>query len=209
MKALLAQDVLVRYPDHNHPFHVYTDASDYQLGSVIMQDGAPVAFYSRKLNTAQRNYTTIEKELLSIMETLKEFKTMLFGCPGLHVHTDHRNLTFNALNSQRVIRWRLFLEEFNPIFHYVKGTDNILADALSRLPRWERQNPSIAQAMTPAEQRVAKVRNPSGEPDEHTFLFLSDDDDFLECFLNFPTVAMGQPFALDYHSIQTAQNADQ
>ena len=50
MKAIIAKDVLVRYPDHNEECHVVTDASDYQLGAVILQEGAPVAFYSRKLN---------------------------------------------------------------------------------------------------------------------------------------------------------------
>ena len=88
MKVVMAQAVMIRYPDHNLPFHVYTDASDSQLGAVIMQNGAPVAFYSRTLNAAKRNNSVVEKELLSIVETLREYRTMLFGCKELRVHTN-------------------------------------------------------------------------------------------------------------------------
>jgi hypothetical protein len=67
--------VLLCYPDFNRSvfFHLYTDASDHQLGAVIMQDKKPIAFHSRILNTAQKRYTNIERnrELLSAIETCK------------------------------------------------------------------------------------------------------------------------------------------
>jgi hypothetical protein len=68
----MSGETLLSFPDFSMPFHIYADASDYQLGSVIMQDRKLLAFYSRKLNSAQRNYTTGEQDLLSIVETLKE-----------------------------------------------------------------------------------------------------------------------------------------
>jgi hypothetical protein len=75
--------VLLCYPDFNKPFpfHLYTDASDHQLGEVIMQDEKPIAFYSRKLNTAQKRYITTERdiELLSDIETFKEYKNILLS----------------------------------------------------------------------------------------------------------------------------------
>ena len=103
-KAVMAKQAFLAYPDHNKPFHVFCDASDLQLGAAIIQDKKPVAFFSRKLNTAQRNYTVGEKELLSIVETLKEYRSMLYGCKELHVYTDHKNLTFHKLSTQRVMR---------------------------------------------------------------------------------------------------------
>ena len=107
-KAILAKEAFVCYPDHNKPFHIYTDVSGLQLGTTIMQEGKPIAYFSCKLNSAQQHYTTIEKELLSIVETFEEFCTMLYGCKELHVHTDHKNLTYTNLNSKHVLHWRLF-----------------------------------------------------------------------------------------------------
>ena len=77
MKRLIAKETLLTFPDFNEVFHIYTDASGFQLGAVIMQNNKPIAFYSREMGKAQRRYTTGEQELLSIVEILKEFKNIL------------------------------------------------------------------------------------------------------------------------------------
>ena len=134
MKTLIATDTLLNYPDFTKEFDIHTDASLLQLGACISQGGKPVAFYSRKLQPAQTRYTTTERELLSIVETLKEFRNILLG-QKIKVHTDHENLTYKTFNSDRVMRWRLYIEEYSPELQYIKGTSNVVADALSRLER--------------------------------------------------------------------------
>ena len=121
MKAVIAKDTLLAYADHNKKFYIKTDASDYPLGSRIFQkeyqqeDSKTVehdiAFYTKKLNSAQKYYSTIEKKLLSIVETLKSFRTTLLGA-NIDIFTDHNNLTYklSQYQTQRVIRWRLTLE---------------------------------------------------------------------------------------------------
>jgi hypothetical protein len=112
---------------------MHADASHRQLGAVISQDNHPTAFHSRKLNQAQTRCATAERELLSIVETLKEFRMILLG-HKIIMWTDHKNLIHNDLKSERVLRWRLLMEEHGPGVRYVKGPENTAADALSRLP---------------------------------------------------------------------------
>src|SRR5210317_682756 len=132
MKKIMARQVILSYPDFSKPFEIYTDASKIQLRAVITQSNQPIAFYSRKLSKAQIRYTTTERELLSIVETLKEFRNILLG-QQIIVYTDHENLTYKTFDSDRVMRWRLFIEEYSPDLKYIKGDKHIVANALSRL----------------------------------------------------------------------------
>ena len=88
IKKNISREVLLAYPDFTQIFDIHTDASKIQLGAVISQNGKPIAFYSRKLNPALTRYTTTERELLAIVETLKEFKNILIG-QQIRVYTDH------------------------------------------------------------------------------------------------------------------------
>ncbi len=134
VKAAIAKETVLAYPDFLKPFEIYTDASSMQLGAVITQDNRPIAFFSRRLSEMQQKYSVTEIELLAIVKTLKEFKGMLWG-QDIKVYTDHKNLTRDALGltSDRVYHWQLILEEYAPEIKCMKGIHNTVADAISRL----------------------------------------------------------------------------
>jgi hypothetical protein len=142
IKKVIGKEVLLCYPDFNKPvnFHLYTDASDHQLGVVIMQDRNAIAFYSQKINTSQKRYTTTKKKQRVVisywnLQGWKEYKNILlcYHAPII-VFTDHKNNTFNGLKaSDRVFRWLLLLEEYGVKLEYLPGKKNVVADALSRL----------------------------------------------------------------------------
>ncbi len=90
------------YLDFSKVFEIYTDASSKQLGAVITQENRPIAFFSRKLFPAQRKYSVTKIEQLAIVETLKEFKGMLWGQP-IKVYTDHKNLIRDALGLSGIL----------------------------------------------------------------------------------------------------------
>jgi hypothetical protein len=77
VKAAIAKEAVLVYPDYLKPFEIYTDASSTQLGAVITQDNRPIFFFSRKLSKMQQKISVTEIELLAIVETLKEFKGIL------------------------------------------------------------------------------------------------------------------------------------
>ena len=109
----------MRAPNWQLPFEVMCDASDFAIGVVLGQkeDGKPYVIYyaSKKLNEAQRNYTTIEKELLAIVFALDKFHAYLVGS-FIVVFIDHlasKYLLTKQDAKSRLIRWILLLQEFN------------------------------------------------------------------------------------------------
>ena len=78
------------YPDFNKGFDIHVDASDTQIGTVISQDSKPIAFFSHKLTDIQHMYTIGEREMLSAVETLLEFRNILLG-HEVTIYTDHMN----------------------------------------------------------------------------------------------------------------------
>jgi hypothetical protein len=91
LKTALVSPPVLALPDFGSPFHVFVDASAYALGGVLAQEGRPVAFCSRVLNSAEMNYDTSERECLGIVNAFKEWRCYLEGVKS-YVHTDHKPL---------------------------------------------------------------------------------------------------------------------
>jgi len=99
-----------------------------------MHINCPVAYYSRKLNSAQCIYATIDKELLCVIATLREFQSMLLGAE-LHIYTVHNNILNVGDSSERRLCWISYVDEYGPKIHYIEGPHNVIADTFSRLLR--------------------------------------------------------------------------
>ena len=137
---VLGEKVL-RVPDYAKEFVIHTDASGIGVGAALMQrdeEGRLYAcrFYSRKLNAAERKYSATEREYLAMVLALKKWRKYL-GVRTSEVHTDHKPLlsmvkATDESQSARVQRWGMLLQSFDVRIRYIKGKQNVVADALSR-----------------------------------------------------------------------------
>ncbi|XP_021722788.1 uncharacterized protein LOC110690271 [Chenopodium quinoa] len=139
LKAKLISAPIIQAPDWSLPFEIMCDASDYAVGAVLGQKvgrASHVIYYaSMTLNSAQRNYTTTEKELLAVVFALEKFRSYLLGTKVI-VFTDHaalRHLMMKKEAKPRLIRWILLLCEFELEIKDKIGAENLVADHLSRL----------------------------------------------------------------------------
>ena len=128
-------------PNLEAPFTLYTDASKIAIGAVLLQrDNAgverPISFFSKKLFSAQRNYSTFERECLAVVYALEHFRVYLLARP-FRLRTDHRALQWlfskEPKAAAKISGWRATLMEYPMQIEYVRGCENAIADALSRL----------------------------------------------------------------------------
>lgn len=145
-----------------------TDASGHAVGGMLSQGTVgkdlPIAYASRSLNNAEKNYSTIEKELLAIVYCVNHFRPYLYGRKFVLV-TDHKPLVW--LHSvkdptSRLVRWRLKLAEYEYEVTYKAGKTNVNADALSR---------NSIPACTTKTSQILVLENDSAPSDSDESLF--------------------------------------
>jgi hypothetical protein len=138
LQQAMSKAPVLASPDPTRNFIVTTDASDFAIGAALSQQfdcgNRPIAFYSKKLSPAESNYPVHEKELLAVIQALKEWRCFLDG-QHFTVITDHKSLIYLQTQphlSHRQVRWLEFLSLFNFTIQYKPGKTNLVADALSR-----------------------------------------------------------------------------
>ena len=136
LKQLMADEPVRRIYDPKLPIELHTDASTIGLGAILIQNGHPIGYYSRKLNDAETRYTPTELECLAVVDAIKYFEIYLEG-NSFKVITDHSALQwlFNFQNTKRrLFHWseHLSLFTFDVIHRLGKQMQHV--DALSRAP---------------------------------------------------------------------------
>jgi len=135
LKNAIINAPVLRHPDLNKPFQLVCDASLYASGAILMQEGHPIAFASKKFSPAEKNYSTEDRELLAIIQGLKLFRCYLEGSPCTLI-TDHNPLRYFDTKkelSPRQARWAHYLSRFDYKWEWIQGKLNP-ADFLSRNP---------------------------------------------------------------------------
>jgi hypothetical protein len=141
LKSHLTSDQILSYPRIYEPYNLYVDASQVGIGSVLCQyseegEEKVIQYYSRKLSPVEKRYSTVEREALALIASLKEFRPYLIG-GVVNIHTDHKpllSLFKRDIHNARINRWKLEISDYQITINYIKGSMNFCPDFLSRQP---------------------------------------------------------------------------
>ncbi|CAD5227230.1 unnamed protein product [Bursaphelenchus xylophilus] len=140
IKEALVSDSVLTFPTYDKPFHLFVDGSQVAMGASLMQliDGSfrPIAHVSRTLALNERKWPAVQIELAAIIWSLRTLRPFIYNCKII-VHSDHKPLSF--LDQKRTVhphlqRWAVELQQYDLELVHVRGQDNVVADALSRIP---------------------------------------------------------------------------
>ena len=138
LRNYVANAPILRLPEYSKQFILQTDASAQGVGAILLQECEglrhPIAFASRKLLPREQNYATIERECLAIVWGTLKFQKFLYGQHYL-LEVDHEPLKYLSRSSYqngRLMRWALALQPYRFTVKYIKGSQNVGADFLSR-----------------------------------------------------------------------------
>jgi transposase InsO family protein len=179
LKEALTSAPVLQQVDPEKPFVVETDASDFAIGSCLLQEGDdgklhPVAYESRKLSDAQIRYPTHEKELLAIKQALLGWHRYLDNGHSITIVTDHESLKYmNTIKrpSARLVRWIDEFQTYKLDIRYRPGVKATVPDALSRRPDYltaimERERDNVVEYVEHMEKYLMDKTLPGDEFDE-------------------------------------------
>jgi hypothetical protein len=146
VKEAIKTSTVLHYPQYDLPWVVQADASDMAVGAVLVQEVAatsddgkpvthrcPIALCSKKFTAQAFRWDTFKKEAYALYYAILQFSYFLIG-KQFTLETDHRNLVWiEASEVAIVIRWRVYMQDFNFVLKHIPGKENVFADALSRM----------------------------------------------------------------------------
>lgn len=193
-KQNLINAATLSYPIVDAKLSLMTDASDFSIGGVLQQKEnntwKPLGYFSKRLTESQKKYSTYDKELLAIYSSIVYFRDMLEG-RNFTVYTDHKPLTyaFTKLKSNKELprreRQLLYISEFTNDIQHIQGSENAVADALSRIETitcaTSIQYLEIAQAQA-SDPELANLLNTVADSNiEFKRINLNNSDDTIYC----------------------------
>jgi RNase H-like domain found in reverse transcriptase/Reverse transcriptase (RNA-dependent DNA polymerase)/Integrase zinc binding domain len=172
LKAALCSAPVLIIPDQTKPFLLNCDACKYAVGAVLQQDlgngPQPVAYYSHKMTDAERNYDVREKEFMAIYLACLHWRPYLHGTQPFRLLSDHKSLVYYMTMphlSDRLARWVEKMQQFDCGIEYIKGEENVVADALSRRSDHEPTKATATHAVKALNLFAVRAR-PATKPDE-------------------------------------------